>query len=152
MADQIRVERTIRADAIELYDLVSDLTRMGEWSPENTGGKWVKAAEGPVVGARFKGSNKSGRLRWSTDVVVTAARPGEQFAFDVTFGPFKIANWAYLFEQDGNKTRVTETWTDHRVPVVGTVSSMLIGIRDRPGRNRENMEATLARLAATVEV
>ena len=48
------------ADAIELYDLVSDLPRMGEWSPENTGGKWVNGAAGPVVGARFKGSNKSG--------------------------------------------------------------------------------------------
>jgi ribosome-associated toxin RatA of RatAB toxin-antitoxin module len=152
MAEQIRVERTIRADASELYDLVSDLPRMGEWSPENTGGKWVNGAKGPVVGAHFKGSNKSGRLRWSTDVVVTAARPGEQFAFDVTFGPFKIASWAYLFEQDGNKTRVTETWTDHRLPVVGTISSLLVGIRDRPGLNRKNMEATLAKLAAAVEV
>jgi ribosome-associated toxin RatA of RatAB toxin-antitoxin module len=152
MAESIRVERTIRADANELYDLVSDMPRMGEWSPENTGGKWVNDAQGPVVGARFKGSNKSGRLRWSTDVVVTAARPGEQFAFDVTFGPFKIANWAYLFEQDGNKTRVTETWTDHRLPVLGTLSSLLIGIRDRPGVNRRNMEATLAKLAAAVEV
>jgi hypothetical protein len=83
MPEQIRVERTIRADATELYDLVSDLPRMGEWSPENTGGKWVQGAEGPVTGARFKGSNKSGRLRWRTDVIVTTARPGEQFAFEV---------------------------------------------------------------------
>ena len=146
------MQRTIRAEADELYDLVSDLPRMGEWSPENTGGTWVNGAEGPVVGARFKGSNRSGRFRWHTDVKVTIARPGEEFAFDVTLGPFKIANWRYSFERDGNKTMVVETWTDHRVPVVGTIGSLFIGVRDRPGRNRENMEATLAKLAASVEV
>jgi hypothetical protein len=48
MPEQIHVERTIRADAGELYDLVSDLPRMGEWSPENTGGRWVNGAAGPV--------------------------------------------------------------------------------------------------------
>jgi ribosome-associated toxin RatA of RatAB toxin-antitoxin module len=152
MAEQIRVERTIRAEADELYDLVSDLPRMGEWSPENTGGTWVNGAEGPVVGARFKGSNRSGRLRWHTDVVVTIAEPGEQFAFDVTLGPFKVANWHYRFQRDGSKTLVVETWTDHRIPVMGTIASMLIGVRDRPRHNRENMETTLAKLAATVEV
>lgn len=152
MADQICVERTIRAGADELYDLVSDLPRMGEWSPENTGGRWVDDAQGPGVGARFRGSNRSGLLRWNTDVVVTAARPGEQFAFDVTLGPFKIANWAYRFEKDGNMTRVTETWTDHRLPVLGTIGNFLVGVRDRPGLNRKNMEVTLAKLAAAVEV
>jgi Polyketide cyclase / dehydrase and lipid transport len=152
MAQQIRVERTIRAGARELYDLVSDLPRMGEWSPENTGGTWVNGAQGPVVGARFKGSNRSGRFRWHTDVVVTVANPGEQFAFDVTLGPFKIANWEYRFEHDGAMTAVVETWTDHRVPVVGAIGSFFVGVRDRPGRNRQNMEATLAKLAATVEV
>ena len=152
MVDQIRVERTIRAEAAELYDLVSDLPRMGEWSPENTGGTWVNGAERPVVGARFKGSNRSGRFRWHTDVVVTIARPDEEFAFDVTLGPFKIANWDYRFEQDGHKTLVVETWTDHRVPFVGAIASLFIGVRDRPGLNRQNMEATLTKLAASVEV
>ena len=83
---------------------------------------------------------------------VTVARPGEEFSFDVTLGPLKIANWDYRFEQDGNKTLVIETWTDHRLPVVGTISSLLVGVGDRPGRNRRNMEATLAKLAASVEV
>jgi hypothetical protein len=153
MSDQIRVERTIRGEALELYDLVSDLSRMGEWSPENTGGRWVNGAEGPVVGARFKGTNKKGFARWSTDVVVTSAEPGKQFSFDVTRGPIKIANWHYGFEPDGGKTLVIETWTDHRaVPVLGTVVGWFIGVRDRPGLNRRNMEATLAKLASVVEV
>ena len=150
MSEQISVQRTIRSDAGHLYDLVSDLPRMGEWSPENTGGAWIDGASGPAVGARFKGTNRSGRMRWSTNVVVTVAQPGDRFAFDVTLGPFKIANWDYRFERSGEATSVTETWTDHRIPVLGTVGSWLIGVRDRPGRNRQNMEATLARLASAV--
>jgi hypothetical protein len=152
MGRQIRVERTIQADAGELYDLVSDLPRMGEWSPENTGGRWVNGAAGPVVGARFRGSNKSRWARWSTNVVVTVARPGEQFSFDVSFGPIKVSNWDYRFEQAGGTTSVVETWTDHRVPGIGTVANWLIGVRDRPGRNRQNMEVTLDKLAAAAEV
>lgn len=152
MPQQISVERAIRADAGELYDLVSDLPRMGEWSPENTGGRWVNGAAGPVVGARFKGTNQSGWHKWKTDVVVTDARRGERFSFDVTLGPIKIANWNYQFQQEGANTTVVETWTDHRIPVVGTVASLFVGVRNRPGRNRDNMEATLARLAAAVEV
>jgi hypothetical protein len=150
MPEQISVERAIRSDAGRLYELVSDLPRMGEWSPENTGGKWVDGATSPEVGAHFKGTNRSGWIRWSTDVVVTVAQPGERFGFDVTLGPFKVANWDYRFERDGESTLVVETWTDHRAPVMGTLSSLMIGVRDRPGRNRRNMEATLAKLADAV--
>lgn len=152
MPRQIGVERTIHADASELYDLVSDLPRMREWSPENTGGRWVNGAAGPVVGARFKGTNQWGWRKWKTDVVVTAAQRGERFSFDVTVGPFKVANWEYRFEQDGARTTVVETWTDHRVPAIGKLASYVTGVRDRPAHNRDNMQATLARLAAAVEV
>ncbi len=151
MTTTVSVSRTIAAPADDVWALVADLPRMGDWSPENTGGAWANGAEGPVVGARFRGSNRAGRLRWHTDVLVTIADPAEEFAFDVKLGPFLVANWNYQFEQDGNRTRVVETWTDHRLPVMGTIASLLVGIRDRPGRNRANMEATLAALATTAE-
>ncbi|MEP7202045.1 MAG: SRPBCC family protein [Ilumatobacteraceae bacterium] len=151
MPEQVRVQRTIHEEADELYDLVSDLPSMGKWSPENTGGRWVNGAVGPVVGARFKGSNRKGLAKWSTDVQVTVADPGERFSFDVTRGPLKIANWDYRFEQQGGNTLVVETWTDHRVPVIGTIVGWFIGVTDRPDRNRRGMEATLANLAAAVE-
>jgi len=131
MAEQIRVERTIRAEASKLYALVSDLPRMGEWSPESTGGQWVNGAEGPVVGARFNGSNRKGWAKWNTDVLVTVADPGHRFSFDVNRGPLKISNWDYRFEQAGGNTLVVETWTDRRAPVVGTVLGWFVGVFDR---------------------
>ncbi len=151
MPEQISVERTIRADAGRLYELVTDLPRMGEWSPENTGGKWVKGATGPAVGAHFKGTNRNGWRRWSTDVVVTAADPGQRFAFDVTTGPFKVATWEYRFNQSGDATTVVQTWTDNRASFAKKVAPLVAGVRDRTERNRQNMEATLTKMAAAVE-
>lgn len=151
MPEQISVERTIRADAGRLYELVTDLPRMGEWSPENTGGKWVKGATGPAVGAHFKGTNRNGWRRWSTDVVVTAADPGQRFAFDVSTGPFKVATWEYRFNQSGDATTVVQTWTDNRASFAKKVAPLVAGVRDRTERNRQNMEATLTKMAAAVE-
>ena len=64
---------TVRATPQEAYALVSDLPRMGELSPENTGGRWLKGATGPAVGARFKGTNRNGVRRWSTTATVEVA-------------------------------------------------------------------------------
>jgi hypothetical protein len=52
--------RDMATPAAKVWSLVSDLPWMGEWSPENAGGKWVKGATGPAKGARFRGTNKRG--------------------------------------------------------------------------------------------
>ena len=54
MAHHVEVTKVIAATPERVYELVSDLPRMGEWSPENTGGSWIKGATGPAVGAKFK--------------------------------------------------------------------------------------------------
>src|SRR5262249_3904138 len=38
----------IQASPEAIYDLVSDLPRMGEWSPENIGGEWQGGGRGTV--------------------------------------------------------------------------------------------------------
>ena len=45
--------RQIAAPAEKVWALVSDLPRMGEWSPENEGGAWADGATGPAMGATF---------------------------------------------------------------------------------------------------
>ncbi len=44
----------IAAPPEKVYALVSDITRMGEWSPECRSCRWADEATGPTVGARFK--------------------------------------------------------------------------------------------------
>jgi hypothetical protein len=142
---------TIAADPVKVYNLASDLPRMGEWSPENTGGRWIGGATGPTVGARFRGNNKRGVLRWSTTVEVTDATPGKRFAFDVTYGPVPISHWEYTFEPDGGGCRVTESWKDRRPLWMKLTSIPVMAVADRAAHNTKGMEATLAALKVAAE-
>src|SRR4051794_38415125 len=119
---------------------------MGEWSPETKSCRWLGDATGPTVGARFRGSNRSGWRRWSTTCTVVEADPGRSFAFEVKAGPFPVAKWTYEFAAEGGGTRVTERWADQRTGLMERVSPIVTGVGDRPGHNREGMERTLAAL------
>src|SRR5687767_5796747 len=52
----------IQASPEVVYDLVSNLPRMGDWSPENIGGEWQGGGSGQV-GDRFLGHNRARRAR-----------------------------------------------------------------------------------------
>lgn len=146
----VEVAQTVDADATRLYSLVSDLPRMGEWSPENTGGKWLDGATGPAVGARFRGTNRAGIAVWATTVTVTAADPGRRFAFDVSFAGVPISTWEYAFADSSGSCTVTERWTDRR-PGWMRMTSILTGVVNRGNHNRDGMQKTLARLKAAAE-
>jgi hypothetical protein len=72
----------IAADPEDLYNMVSDITRTGEWSPACTGGQWDEGA-GPRPGAWFTVRNKVGTFEWTTRCQVTAASTGRDFGFVV---------------------------------------------------------------------
>ncbi len=150
MSHQIEVVRVVAATPDRVYALLSDLPRMGEWSPENDGGAWVKGATGPVVGAKFKGANHLGKKKWKTLSTVTKAEPGVEFAFDVKAEIFKVAGWGFSLEAVEGGTKVTQYWDDHRNAVIGKLTGMALGVPDRANHNRANMEQTLDRLAAAV--
>lgn len=151
MGDTVTVQRTIAASPEVLYDLVADLTAMGRWSPENTGGTWKPPATGPAVGARFQGTNTSGSKRWSTvSTIVTADRPRE-VAWDVKAGPMKVARWSYRFEPADGGCLVIETWTDHRSAPMAWLAGKVTGVSDRTSHNEAGMTETLRRLADAAE-
>jgi hypothetical protein len=148
----VEVSEVVAATPDVVYAMVSDVTRMGSWSPETTSCRWLGGATGPAVGAAFRGTNKRGPLLWQTTCTVTAADPGRRFAFDVAFGPAPIASWAYDLEPLGaGGTRVTESWTDRRHGSMRLASVPVMGIRDRAGHNRRGMQATLAALKRAAE-
>jgi uncharacterized protein YndB with AHSA1/START domain len=144
--EHVQVTRTIPAPPERVYALVSDLPRMGEWSPENRGGKWLKGASGPTVGARFRGTNRKGWISWRTLVTVAVAEPGEEFAFDVTTAGLRIARWGYRLVPAAGGTQVTEYWDDHRKPFVAKLTGFIVRVPDRAEHNRAGMEQTLDRL------
>ncbi len=142
------VRASIEAPAGVLYALVSDVTRTGEWSPENVGGRWLDGAAGPVVGARFRGANRRGWRRWSTTCTVVVAEPGRTFAFDVRVAGIRTSRWSYAFLPAGDRTEVTESWSDHRPSWLAGVAGAIMGISDLRAHNEQNIRTTLANLEA----
>lgn len=143
---------TVQAPAAAVWELVSDLPRMGELSPENTGGHWRGGATGPEVGARFRGRNAQGRRRWSTDAEVVSCDPGRSFAFEVRAVGLPVARWAYdVQEQDSGSCTVTETWTDRRGRLIGLVGLMTSGVGDRTEFTARSIEQTLTAVKARLE-
>ena len=64
-----------------VYEMVADLPRMGEWSPECQRVEWLEGSNGPSVGARFIGHNRGGPgglLKWSRRGRVLTAEPGQR--------------------------------------------------------------------------
>jgi hypothetical protein len=89
-----------------LYDMISDVPRMGEWSPVCKACWWDDGA-GPAVGSWFTGRNLTPARTWETrSQVVTADRPRE-FAY-VVGGSW--VRWGYKFTPTDGGTRLTESW------------------------------------------
>jgi hypothetical protein len=141
----------VAADPKVVYDLISDLPRMGEWSPENTGGKWRGGASGPATGAKFKGKNKIGWRMWSTDVVVTDATAPSQFAFKVGKLGLPIAEWTYEIAPTATGCTVTESMVDTRSGFTKKLGTLVTGVKDRKTYNAPCIETTLANLKKAAE-
>lgn len=136
-----------------VWSLVSDLPRMGEFSPENLGGEWVDGATAAAVGARFRGTNRNGSRQWWTKVLIVACEPGRSLTFDVRT-PFgvRVSRWAYEITPTHTGCRLTEHW--YRVGswfIRRFMGPRVTGRLDRPGYNVESIEHTLAAVKAHAE-
>ena len=90
---------TIIAPISEVYAAVTDVTRMGEWSPECTACRWIGDASGPAVGAEFAGDNVAALgpitlKRWTTTSKVIDAEPNVSFEF-IAEGYSTWQKWVY---------------------------------------------------------
>ena len=90
----------------QLYDLVSDVTRTGEWSPTCVACWWDEGG-GPQAGAWFTGRNATPERTWETRSQVAVAEPGREFTWLVGG---RLVRWSYLLEPVEGGTRLTEAW------------------------------------------
>jgi hypothetical protein len=136
----------------KIWDLVSDVTRIGEFSPETFEAQWTRGATGPAVGATFKGHvkrNGVGPVYW-TPCTVTACVPGEVFEFAVGLSAERAVNtWGYRLQAENGGTRVTEYF--RLTPVWYLRAYWLLLGRLRGRTNERGMRTTLERMKAVVE-
>lgn len=97
----------VAASPEAVYDLIADVTRMGEWSPVCTGGTW---REGGTTW--FTGANKNGELEWETQCRVDVAERGREFTFTNCgmAGDVELVRWSYTFAPADGGCEVTERW------------------------------------------
>src|SRR4051794_24548682 len=152
MSNGHEVAIPIAAPAETVWSMLADVTRMGEWSPECVGCRWLPPSTAAVPGARFKGTSRNGWHKWSTTSTVIEAEPGRSFVFDVTYFHRPVARWRYDFASPAPETTaVTESVEDHRGRLLHMVSPFVTGSRDRSQRNEATMQTTLQRLKAAAE-
>lgn len=150
MHDAVTV--TIDAPIAAVWDLVSDVTRIGEFSPETFEAEWLGDATGPELGARFRGHvkrNGRGPIYW-VPCEVTHCVPERDFGFTVLGpGDRRINNWRYQLEPLGDGVAVTESFSLEPTPFT-RVYWALAG-RWRGRTNRDGMRQTLERIKAVAE-
>ncbi|MEO9221084.1 MAG: SRPBCC family protein [Mycobacteriaceae bacterium] len=150
--DAVSIE--IAASPDHVYELVSDISRMGEWSPECVRCTWKGDASGPVVGARFKARNKGRRgPPWFNTPRVITADAGREFAFTRSGPGIGSYTWRYVMEPMATGTRLTESFDAERP--LGAVMSWLTeqwtGSSDRDADLHQGMTTTLAHIKTAAE-
>ncbi len=105
----VRVSVPVAASPRDVYAVVSDLPRSGEWSTECRGGSWVGGTPA-TVGAVFRGVNFREedvvawapvvRGEWTTEAEVVAAEPGRRFSWSMrdSKGQKQDSVWTYEVE------------------------------------------------------
>lgn len=133
-----------------VWDLIADVTRMGEWSPECYRCRWIGRERQPVAGARFVGFNRRGLVRWATTNVVEEAERGQSFAFR-TQGTG--ARWSFHLEPDGDGTRLTQRrhLTKGVTRVVKLAGVFVGGQRNHDRELEAGMQQTVERIRAAAE-
>jgi plastocyanin len=148
------VDRYVEASPEALYDLVADVTRTPEITPDIVRVEWLDGATGPAVGARFKAINTVGRgPSWSNKPVMVTVEPGREIAWARTEPFGGTVEWRYRFEPEGTGTRVTESYEVTKpLRLMGWfIIGTLYGKKDRRRDLHDTMVRTLDRLAELTE-
>lgn len=140
----------VNAPIGDVFAAVSDVTRMGEWSPECVAGRWSGGADRAAVGAKFEGDNVASLgpitlKRWTTTSEVVAFEPNSLFAF-VAEGH---TAWRYEFAEQNGSTVVTESFSHS--PYVGWQKWVYGRLANRRKAMITGMQATLDRIKAELE-
>lgn len=147
-APLLQAEIDIDAPVSTVWNLVSDVSRMPQWSPQCR----IMKALGPIrPGTRTVNLNRRGLLFWPTTSVITEVVPERKFAFRI---PANTTVWSYELEPTATGTRLTETrHAENGVSAVSTAvtKAALGGVDTFEKELLEGMNQSLARIKAAAE-
>ena len=147
-APLLQAEIEINAPAGTVWNLISDLSRMPQWSPQC---RMMKSI-GPLrAGTRTVNLNRRNKLFWPTTSTITEVIPERKLAFRVNINN---TVWSYELEPTATGTRVVETrHAENGVKAVSTmtVNAVLGGVPSFEKELVDGMNTSLARIKAAAE-
>lgn len=138
----------VAATPDQVWEVVSDVSRMGEWSPEC---RRIVVLGKPKrgLGTKFLGLNRRGWAMWPTTSTVVRYQPGEAIAWKTRESG---ATWTYELEPTASGTRLTGR---RELPAytVGTkvMAPLIGGAQGHDQELAEGIRTTLERIKACVE-
>jgi uncharacterized protein YndB with AHSA1/START domain len=111
---RVEVEILVSADPGTVWDLLADITRVPEWSPECVHTAWLDEAPAVRAGTRFTARNRARNgFEWSVTCVVTEAQRPRTFAWTVLAEPGRASSYwrCELRPAAPHDTRVRESFT-----------------------------------------
>ncbi|MFI8568464.1 SRPBCC family protein [Rhodococcus sp. NPDC078407] len=149
MSKTLEATIDIAATPETVWSIVSDLQRMGEWSPQC---KKMKVFGGPVgKGTKTLNVNRKGLLVWPTSSKVVTFEPNRELAFRIVENK---TIWSYTLTPSATGTTVVEK---RRAPSGTSALSSLLVKRVLGGTDEfdvelvEGMNATLRRIKTESE-
>jgi uncharacterized protein YndB with AHSA1/START domain len=147
-ASILQAEIEINAPVSKVWGLVSDLSRMPQWSPQCR----LMKPLGPLrPGTRTINLNRRNLLFWPTTSTITEVLPERKLAFRI---PLNTSVWSYELEPTATGTRLVETRrTDNGVTAVSkaVTNAALGGVPSFEKELLEGMNLSLARIKAAAE-
>ena len=147
-APLLQAEVDLNAPVSRVWGLVSDLSRMPQWSPQCRMMKLL----GPLrPGTRTINLNRRNMLFWPTTATITEVIPERKIAFRI---PINTSVWSYELEATATGTRLVETrHAENGVRAVSTAvtKAALGGVDSFESELLEGMNQSLARIKAAAE-
>ncbi|KZS69936.1 hypothetical protein A4G26_25925 [Mycobacterium kansasii] len=134
-----------------MYDLIADVTRMGDWSPECYRCEWLDGVSTAAPAARFRGYNRLGLMRWERTAVVGTAERGREFSFTtVNDGAGREeTRWRYTMEPTPSGTLLTESFEFLWCSMVNRLAEAAI---PRGRQMDRGIQETLRRIKKAAEI
>ena len=146
-------EASIEIDAPidEVWALVSDVTRVGEYSVECRSCEWMGDDAAPRTGARFRGRNRRNTSRWTRICEVVDVDAPNRFVWRTL--PTRVlpdsTEWRFELAETGGRTQLTESFQVLKIPALydRMFALMLPQHRDRT----PDLQADLQRIKQRIE-
>ena len=113
----LRADIDVACPAVAAWELLTNVERIGEFSPECVAAEWLDSATGPVLGARFAGTNRivdeTGEAFWIRPCTVTACEPPHRFGYVVgdRYDGSPASRWDFTIEAFGDdRCRIRQTF------------------------------------------